>query len=166
MNVDRDGCYVGNAFAEGMFSCPFRSVPAHVPMFTHMGRTPRGRSCIVGGFMFSRRGVASWSCVQPDRQTRRGKQCFLCGRLRRADTRTDEALMRAACGRLCTAGAFMSSWRRISGVKVAALACVRDRREYGFVCGTHRFATLAVSEGGFRVLLGEPCLVRIWPLRP
>ena len=25
---------------------------------------------------------------------------------------------------------------------------VRDRREYGFVCGTHRFATLAVLEGG------------------
>ena len=40
---------------------------------------------------------------------------------------------------------------------------MRDRREYGVVCGTRRTATLAVFRGVRGCFLTAPCLNRIWP---
>jgi hypothetical protein len=135
---------VGNAFAESMASCLFRSVPAHVPMFTLMGRPRAG--ALERLHVFAARGCVMVICSarSPDKA---GKAVPLVRQVATCRYSADVALMRVACG-LCTAGAFMSSERRISGIKVAALACVRDHRKYGFVCGAHRFATLAVLEGG------------------
>ena len=149
---------MGNAFAESMASCPFRSVPAHVPMFTLMGRPRAG--ALERLHVFAARGCIMVICSArtPDKA---GKAVPLVRQVVTCRYSADVALMRVACG-LCTAGAFMSSERPISGIKVAALACVRDRHEYGFVCGAHRFCyTCCTRGGGFRVLLGEPCLVRI-----
>jgi hypothetical protein len=136
---------MGNAFAESMASCPFRSVPAHVPMFTLMGRPRAG--ALERLHVFAARGCVMVICSA--RTPGKAGKAVPLVRQQVATCRysADVALMRVACG-LCTAGAFMSSERRISGIKVAALACVRDRRKYGFVCGAHRFATLAVLEGG------------------
>ena len=96
--------------------------------------------------VFAARGCVMVICSArtPDKA---GKAVPLVRQVATCRYSADVALMRVACG-LCTAGAFMSSERRISGIKEAALACVRDRRKYGFVCGAHRFATLAVLEGG------------------